>query len=144
CGSFIALLGMVILAFAPYGFGYWFNHGQAPHSSRISPFEIVDEFFTLSEWIKFYLFLIVLLLIPRFKEWKEFWNNRRDMLFFLLTLAILGEAAIFQVTSYTPPDNNIFFHSFALAFLLSVLANAKLVDFSRKPVLLIGIAGTLL
>jgi len=38
-----------------------------------------------------------------------------------LTLGILVEASILQITSYTPPDNNIFFHSFAFAFILSNL-----------------------
>jgi hypothetical protein len=35
---------------------------------------------------------------------------------------MLGEASVLQVTSYTPPDNNIFFHSFAFACVLSLLA----------------------
>ena len=42
-------------------------------------------------------------------------------MFTLLTLGILAEAAIFQVTSYVPEDNNIFFHSFAFVFIFSGL-----------------------
>ncbi|MBE7177682.1 MAG: hypothetical protein INR69_14835, partial [Mucilaginibacter polytrichastri] len=38
-------------------------------------------------------------------------------------LGILVEAAIFQVTSYIPPDNNIFFHSFAFGFFAWYLYN---------------------
>jgi hypothetical protein len=57
----------------------------------------------------------------------------------VLTLGILVEAAILQVTSYTPPDNNIFFHSFAFAFLLFNLTkffNLNLYVF--RPLSLIG------
>ena len=43
------------------------------------------------------------------------------MIFLLLTLGILVEALLFQVTSYVPPDNNIFFHSFAFAYIVSNL-----------------------
>ena len=59
--SFVLLFVLVILPFLSHGFGYWFNHGQAPHSSRVSGFDIATEFFGASQWIKFYLFLLVLL-----------------------------------------------------------------------------------
>jgi hypothetical protein len=63
------------------------------------------------------------------------------MLFLLLTLGILTEAAIFQVTSYTPPDNNIFFHSFAFAYIFSCLARmARLRTEQWKTFLISGVA----
>jgi hypothetical protein len=40
------------------------------------------------------------------------------MLFILFTLGILAEAFLFQVTSYIPKNNNIFFHSFCFAFII--------------------------
>lgn len=143
-GFFVIVLAIIISMVGWNSFGYWFNHGQAPHSSRVSPFEIVDEFFTLSQWIKFYLFLIILLIISSVKNWKEYWNNRRDMLFLLLTLAILGEATVFQVTSYTPPDNNIFFHSFAFAFILFAFSRSGFINFERRLVVFIGVIGVML
>ncbi|MBN8876972.1 MAG: hypothetical protein J0I32_05455 [Sphingobacteriales bacterium] len=112
---------LIVLPFLGHGFGYWFNHGQPPHSARISLMEIVQEFFINSVWIKFYLFLIAILAVIRFRSWKAFWQAKADALFLLLTLAILWEAAVFQVTSYTPPDNNVFFHSFAIAYILTQL-----------------------
>jgi hypothetical protein len=143
-GFFAAFLCLLILPFLKYGFGYWFNHGQPPHTARISAFDIIDEFFSSSQWIKFYLFLMVILLLSRFKNWKSFYTSKSDLLFLLLTLAMLGEAAVFQVTSYTPPDNNIFFHSFAFVFLFSFLAHAWPVNFEKPAILLTGIAGIML
>ena len=72
CGSILVTALLMILPFAKYNFGYWFNHGQAPHASRISITDILTEFLGGSQWIKFYLFLIVLLLVPRIsKGWKS-------------------------------------------------------------------------
>ncbi len=149
-GLLIFLLSYALVAFAiiapltKYNFGYWFNHGQPPHTSRFSAFDIVDEFFMRSHWLKFYLFMIVLLAIAYYKNWKQVISKKRATLFLLLTLGILAEAAILQVTSYTPPDNNIFFHSFACVFILSFLAEFLKIDFSSFKPLLVGLFGILL
>lgn len=135
--SFAVILLLFILPFLKYEFGYWFNHGQAPHSARISAFELVDEFLSGSQWVKFYVFLIVIILFIRFKSWKELWFNKSEMLFLLLTLGILTEAAVFQVTSYTPPDNNIFFHSFAIAFILFQLTHIFPINVNRISTVLV-------
>ncbi|HMH33563.1 MAG TPA: hypothetical protein VK543_11060 [Puia sp.] len=142
--SFIGLLLLYILPLLPYGFGYWFNHGQAPHSSRVSAFDIADEFFGSSPWIKFYLFIIFLLLAISYKKWKSLFANRRVMMLLLLTLAMLGEAAVFQVTSYTPPDNNIFFHSFAITFIFSMLSFLLPTEFDKPGIVFLSAAGVLL
>lgn len=120
-GFYGLVAAAVIVPLLPYGFGYWFNHGQAPHNSRLSLYDIITEVMAASQWIKFYVVMVVLCLVPAFGKWKSFWKDRESMLFVLLTLGILVEAAIFQVTSYTPPDNNIFFHAFAFAFIVSRL-----------------------
>jgi len=120
----IFFISSIVVAFAMiaplmrYNFSYWFNYGQSPHNSRISVFEILDEFLYSSKWIKFYLLLIALIVLSNYKTAKEFFQNKRSSMFLLLTLGILVEASVLQVTSYTPPDNNIFFHSFAFAFIL--------------------------
>jgi len=134
---YIAVACAFILPFIPYGFGYWFNHGQAPHSSRLAVKDFADEILMGSQWLKFYFLLIVLLLVPALRNRKELWKNKQQMLFILVTLGMLTEAALFQVTSYTPPDNNIFFHSFAFAFILTYLGRLlqfKMEDF--KPFVL--------
>jgi hypothetical protein len=136
---------LMILPFTKYNFGYWFNYGQWPHASRISFSDILSEFLSASNWLKFYLFVIVLLLMPRLSEgWKRFIADRREVIFALLVLGILAEAAIFQVTSYVPVDNNIFFHSFAIAFILYLLLRyLSLSGNSWKLVLVCG-AGIML
>lgn len=141
---FATALTAIIIPFAQYQFGYWFNHGQPPHTARVSVSEIISEFLYGSYFIKFYIFLVILLLFARYKKWSELWTNRTDMLFLLLTLAILGEAAVFQVTSYTPPDNNIFFHSFAVAFILVMLSKIAVVNFERPVIIVASLAGMLL
>lgn len=135
---------LMILPFARHGFGYWFNHGQPPHTSRVEAGDLVGSFLASSQWLKFYLFVIVLLLALTIKNWKDYWRNKQQMFLTLLTLGILAEAAIFQVTSYVPDDNNIFFHSFAFVFILSLLGGLLAMDFNRTKILVICSAGVLL
>ncbi|MBS1654229.1 MAG: hypothetical protein JSU05_05230 [Bacteroidetes bacterium] len=143
--SLVIVIGMLmVLPFLKYGFGYWFNHGQPPHTARISIGEILDEFFSASQWIKFYLFIILILLLVQYKSWRFFWAQKRDQLFLILTLCILGEAAVFQVTSYTPPDNNIFFHSFAIALILTLLSKIGISNFNSRISIFVMFAGIML
>ena len=113
--------GMVICAaitigpFLKYGFGYWFNYGQAPHYSRISAGDIVRVIFTQSRWEKFYFILIAGLWL--FRRHRKERIDKNENLFTLLVLGLLAEALIFQVTSYVPRDNNFFFHAFCCAYL---------------------------
>lgn len=143
-GSFAVVAFAIITPLAQYNFGYWFNHGQPPHTARFSLMEIADEFFAGSQWIKFYMLVIGILAIAQYKTWKEVVSNKRATLFLLLSLGILAEAAVIQITSYTPPDNNIFFHSFAFAFILSFLADFLKLNFSRIRILLVSGALVLL
>jgi hypothetical protein len=90
------------------------------------------------------LFLIIVILVIRFRSWKQFWEDRTGTLFLLLTLGILAQGAIFQVTSYTPPDNNIFFHSFAIAFILTLLSGLLPVNLNKPAVIGAYTAGLLI
>ncbi len=132
---FFAISALVfILPFVSHDFGYWFNYGQEPHNSRLSINDFFSIIFGASQWEKFYLMLVVLIVVRELKEWRTLLSEPKKMLFILLTLGILCEALIFQVTSYVPPDNNIFFHSFAFAFIFSFLSRE--IDFSKIRVLL--------
>lgn len=142
--ALIAFLLLALWIAGPASFGYWFNHGQPPHSARVSPLDLAGELFGGSAWIKFYVFLIILLQITGFPGWKKFFHDKADFLFMLLTLCILGEAAVFQLTSYTPPDNNIFYHSFAAAYLLFKIGRTSPASFRRPAVFAFLFAGTLL
>nr|WP_295870771.1 hypothetical protein [uncultured Chitinophaga sp.] len=138
-GFFVIIAVLFIVPLMP-GFAYWFNHGQAPHSSRLALNDFTDEIMGGSNWIKIYVLLAAVCLFAGVKQWGVFIHERREVLFALLTLGILGEAAIFQVTSYTPPDNNIFFHSFAFAFIASWLCRLLSVPLSTGSSLAIATA----
>lgn len=121
-GGFALTATIMILPLTKYSFGYWFNMGQPPHSSRMSFSDILKEFLLQSQWLKLYLALMIILLFAYIKDFRSFLRDKNQMLFALLTLGIIAEAAIFQVTSYLPVDNNIFFHSFCVAYILTLLS----------------------
>ncbi len=116
-GGYAISMAVLILPFLQYEFGYWFNLGQFPHYARVDKFDIVNEFLGASQMIKLYLLLLVAILFLHFRAIKEWRTEKRFLLFALVTLCILGQASVIQVTSYTPIDGNIYFHSFAFAFI---------------------------
>jgi hypothetical protein len=128
----------IIAPLLKFNFGYWFNHGQPPHTARVSVFELIDEFLMSSQWIKFYLVLIFLIVLAKYQNPRQIIGDRRNSMFLLLTLLILMEALVLQVTSYTPPDNNIFFHSFAIAFIFSNLVDLFHLNFFKLRNVIIG------
>ena len=143
-GGLLVTATVIILPLIHYAFGYWFNHGQPPHSSRISLTDIIKEFLLESQWLKFYLALIAILLFATIKNFKAFLQNKQKMLFTLLTLGILAEAAIFQVTSYLPVDNNIFFHAFAVVYIFTMLLALLPVDINSWKTTIVLTVCTLL
>jgi hypothetical protein len=121
-GSYASFV-LVFFVILPLGdVTYWFNFGQTPHSSRIAGFDFVEALLAESVWIKFYALIIIFLQFARFNSFRAFMADGQHLLFFLMTMGILVEAALFQVTSYTPPNNNIFFHSFCIAYMLHSIA----------------------
>lgn len=134
---FIAITSLpFVLPFLQHDFLYWFNYGQLPHFSRISAIDIINATFGGSMWEKFYLCLVIIIVFSSHKNLKSFFFNKEKMIFTLFTLGILCQALIIQVTSYTPPDNNIYFHSFAFAFFISYLSQN--IRFEKVYMLLIA------
>ncbi len=115
---------LFVLPFLPYGIDYWFNYGQEPHYSRINAYDFLQDIFGRSFEIKVYLAAIVLVLIYRHRTWRQLWADERTLMFALLTVAILGQALLVQVTSYIPHNVNVYFHGVAIAFLLYAVADA--------------------
>lgn len=68
-----------------------------------------------SRWEKLYLVVVLMILYVR---WKSGNLGQFEFVFTILVLGILVQAMIYQVTSYVPKDNNIFFHAFGCAFIL--------------------------
>jgi hypothetical protein len=127
--AYALCMAVLVLPYMQYEFTYWFNMGQFPHNARVDKFDIINEFLGASDFIKLYLIFLVVFVIYRWKELQEFRSDKPYFLFGLLVLCILGQAAIIQVTSYTPIDGNIYFHSFAFAF-IGWQFN-RMVDFQR-------------
>ncbi len=137
--SCIVIALLFILPLLPYQFSYWFNYGQAPHNSRLTISDFLGDLLGNSTWLKFYLLLFLILLTPFFRNYKSWLRNERFMLLILVTFGIWVEATIFQFTSYTPADNNIFFHSFSFMFILTLFYELKIITFKTyKP--LIGLS----
>jgi hypothetical protein len=108
---------LFILPFIQYDILYWFNYGQSPHNARTSVGDILIDVFEGSQWIKFYLLAIVTILIHQTSSQKEFIKSKKEVLLILITVCILFQAMLVQVTSYIPHNVNIYFHSFAFAFI---------------------------
>ena len=113
--------GLFIVPFLQYDFSYWFNYGQEPHFSRLSGKDLLDFLFQGSFWIKLYLVIVAILVIQKIQNlgFQAFINDKFMMVQTLLVLGILVQASIIQVTSYVPINNNIYFHSFACAYIIS-------------------------
>lgn len=125
-GSYIFWMILLIVPFLWYDFGYWFNYGQAPHFSRLTVFDLLDEFLGSSKWIKFYLVLIVIVLFYKLNNnWRAFFETEFFIPFFI-GLFILFQASVIQVTSYTPLDGNIYFHSIIVGVILLQFDNRNI------------------
>jgi len=105
---------LAILPFLQFDFSYWFNYGQPPHYSRVSIVDIIKINMEESRWEKIYLSVVLVISLIRFQQGKL---NSKELLFSLLVIGVIIEAMIFQVTSYVPRDNNIFFHAFSCAYI---------------------------
>lgn len=117
----VIISGIIIVPLLQYNFLYWFNLGQEPHSSRIQLMDILNNIFLGSQWIKFYILIIAVIIASHWNDFKSFLLDKQKVTFSLLVLGILVQALIVQTTSYIPHNVNIYFHSFALAFILSFL-----------------------
>lgn len=133
--SLTILFGLLIIPFLKFDFTYWFNYGQAPHNSRIALLDIIRVNMQESRWEKFYLLLILGL---GFIRWRQSKIDTTEMLFLILVIGILAEAMIFQVTSYVPRDNNIFFHAFACSYIFYQLQKSQFLSIRFAfPILII-------
>ncbi|MGM0581502.1 MAG: hypothetical protein ACQETL_12520 [Bacteroidota bacterium] len=124
--SYVFWMLLLIVPFLWYDFEYWFNYGQAPHYSRLTLFDLFDEFLGASKWIKFYLVVLVTILVYKInKDWRAIFDVQIVVPLFI-GLFILLQASVIQVTSYTPLDGNIYYHS--------IIAGVILLQFDNKMV----------
>lgn len=124
--SFIFFSLAFYVPFLPYDITYWFNLGQPPHNARFNVNDLLKDIFEGSEWIKFYLLVAVVVFLSKFNRDRGVLRDQNEVMFALFTLCILGQAMLVQVTSYIPHNVNVYYHSFAIAYLLHLPFNFKL------------------
>ncbi len=112
CAGLIIAIVVFILPFTFYDFGYWFNYGQYPHFSRLTIADLLDEFLGASKWLKFYLLITAGLILYQFNSKEAFLKHKESFTSHFIVLFILFQASVIQITSYTPLDGNIYFHTF--------------------------------
>ena len=118
-GFSIVFTCLFVLPFISYDFLYWFNYGQLPHNARTSLNDILIDVFEGSQWIKFYILAVLVIIIHKTSAQENYFRASKEVLFALLTISILIQAMLVQVTSYIPHNVNVYFHSVAFAFLAS-------------------------
>lgn len=133
-GVFVLIAAAFIIPLLQYDFSYWFNYGQPPHYSRLNSMDFLNQIFRFSIWEKFYIVVVLFIGFNKVKNFHAFLHDPRESLFFLLTLGILVQALLVQVTSYIPHNVNVYFHSFAFAYIISNI-NFKF-DFAKPAFLL--------
>ena len=119
--SYLAIAFAFILPLVKYGFGYWFNHGQPPHSSRLELIDFLNEIFMGSDWEKFYLLAFVLVFISQLPRIKEVIQDKYVTLAFIICLGMVAEALLTKVTSRMSTTTTTYYHAFALALLFHYL-----------------------
>lgn len=118
--GFILSLMIGIFPLIQYNFGYWFNYGQEPHSSRIALMDFINEAFNFEAIpIRIYLFAILVLVINKWRPVTTLLSSTKQTLFFLVTLGLLVQPLLGQVTTYIPMYVHYYFHSFALIYILA-------------------------
>lgn len=113
-GSFCIIASIFIIPFLQDGFTYWFNLGQAPHSSRITTGLILDIFFSHSLLEKIYLITLLVLLYSNFSTFKEFVSNKIGFTLAIISSAFILQSMVTRATSPLPTDHMNYYHTFAL------------------------------
>jgi hypothetical protein len=119
--SFVITGALFILPFLSSNFLYWFNLGQAPHSSRISIGLLLDIFLTDSLLEKVYLLSILGSLFLGVFRWKDFIQNKNLFTLTVISVALILQSLVIRATSPLPTDHMNYFHTFAFIGIASFL-----------------------
>jgi hypothetical protein len=115
-GFFLAFAAIFILPLLQYDFAYWFNYGQPPHRSRLVLMDFANEILGWAYWEKFFLFVIVLFVLDKATAGRTFFQDKREVLFAFICIAVIGQALLVPVTSPVPDRNEVFFYAFGFAY----------------------------
>ena len=108
-----------ILPWINYGFGYWFNHGQPPHTSRLAWVDFLNEILMGSVWEKFYLLAFVIIILIHVDEIKSFLTDKNKVLTFLICTGMIVQALLTKVTSRHSSETTTYYHAFAVVFIIT-------------------------
>lgn len=137
----LSIIGaFMIVPFLKYDFGYWFNYGQPPHNSRLRLIDFFNRILGGSNWEKFYLALLGIILVKKTENFKAFINDRKEVVFFLVTAGVVCQALMIKVTSPLPTDHYSYYHGFAFAYFIYQLgawASWKKVKYAVSGVALV-------
>jgi hypothetical protein len=132
-GFYALFAAIFIVPLLKYDFLYWYNYGQPPHASRLVLTDFLNEILGWAYWEKFFLLLIVLFVLDKARAGRDFLENKKEVLFALICLAMIAQAFIVPVTSPVPERNEVFFYAFGFAY---CMANLRLnIDLTRWPYL---------
>lgn len=132
-GAYAIFAAVFILPLLKYDFLYWYNYGQFPHKSRLVITDFLNEILGWAYWEKFFLLVIVLFVLDKARAGAAFYEDKKEVLFAFICIAVIGQALIIPVTSPVPERNEVFFYAFGFAY---CLANLRLnLDLARWPYL---------
>jgi hypothetical protein len=128
-GAFVLTAAAFVLPLLKYDFLYWFNYGQPPHKSRLVLMDFANEILGWAYFEKFFLLMIVIFVLDKARAGRMFFDDKREVLFAFICIAIIFQALLVPVTSPVPERNEVFFYAFGFAFLM---ANLRLnIDLSK-------------
>ncbi len=110
---------LAIMPFIPFDFSYWFNYGQAPHSSRLDIILLLNTFLEDSVVEKIYLALITILLLFSFKSFKQFFQDKDQFTLVAICVCLIAQAIVTKMTSPLPTDHMTYYHAFGFACILN-------------------------
>lgn len=134
--SFAITGALFILPFLSSNFLYWFNLGQAPHSSRISIGLLMDILLSRSLLEKVYLLMIIGGLFLHISSWKDFFQNKNLFIISVISAAFILQSLVTRATSPLPTDHMSYFHAFAFAGIASLLPWEK---WTKTPIAVVAL-----
>ena len=135
----ITVIGaIIIIPLLQYDFGYWFNYGQDPHYSRVNSMDYLNDLFSdSSTTIRLYFILVLIVGLARKQPVKYYLEHEKEGLILLMTMGILTQVILAQVTSYIPANSHFYYHTFVFLFIAHQIS--KRYDLGKIKILILGI-----
>ena len=110
---------LMIWPLTNYDFGYWYNYGQEPHSTRISAFDYLDELFSERTLLyRIYFLALVIMAVSLVRSQLQERQRYDYTMLFLLALGGMVQSLLAGVTSYVPMNSHFYYHTIFFIFAL--------------------------